>query len=132
MKRVKDICISDSGMIYTILKSKKYFVDIRPTKAVINTISGPADLIEETDGFTDMKRVTKSHIPAVNVPTRIQNPKQNDVASTSKAHVRRGRPIGSKDKNSRKRKIEKVDMKASAPENVHNNNNDVMVEKICT
>ncbi|GAA0144809.1 hypothetical protein LIER_05156 [Lithospermum erythrorhizon] len=76
-----------------------------------------------------MKRVTKSHIPAINVPARIQNPNKNDVARTSKADVRRGRPIGFKDKNPRKRKIEKVDMNASAPEKVHNNNNDVIVGK---
>lgn len=63
------------------------------------------------DSFTDLKRVTKSHIPAVNVPARIEISKLNDVASTSKARLKRGRPIGSKDKNPRKRKgTEKVNM----------------------
>ena len=48
MDHGKDICIPDSGTTHTILKSKKYFTKIFPTKGVINTISGPADLIEGT------------------------------------------------------------------------------------
>jgi hypothetical protein len=48
MDHGKDICIPDSGTAHTILKSKKYFTKIFPTKGVINTISGPADLIEGT------------------------------------------------------------------------------------
>ena len=35
------------------------------------------------DSFTDLKKVTKSHVPAVNVPARIEILKLNDVASTS-------------------------------------------------
>ena len=63
------------------------------------------------DSFTDLKKVTKSHVPAVNVPAQIEISKLNDVASTSKARLKRGRPIGSKDKNPRKRKgTEKVNM----------------------
>ena len=56
------------------------------------------------DSFTDLKRVTKSHVPAVNVPTRIEISKLNDVASTSKAHLKRGLPMGSKDKIPEKEK----------------------------
>ena len=48
MQRLGDICIPDSGTTHTILKSKKYFTVLKSTKAVINTISGPADLIEGT------------------------------------------------------------------------------------
>jgi len=48
MDHCKDICIPDSGTTHTILKSKKYFTKIFPTKGVINTISSPADLIEGT------------------------------------------------------------------------------------
>ena len=63
------------------------------------------------DSFIDLKKVTKSHVPAVNVPARIEILKLNDVASTSKARLKRGRPIGSKDKNPQKRKgTEKVNM----------------------
>ena len=48
MDHIKDICIPNSGTTHTILKIKKYFTKIFPTKGVINTISGPADLIEGT------------------------------------------------------------------------------------
>ena len=41
-----DICVADSGATHTILKSKKYFYELKPTKGTINTISGPTDLIE--------------------------------------------------------------------------------------
>ena len=41
MEHVKDICIPDSGTTHTILKSKKYFTKINPTKGVINIISDP-------------------------------------------------------------------------------------------
>ena len=43
-----DICIPDSGTTHTILKHKKYFSDLKPTKAIINTISGSVHLIEGT------------------------------------------------------------------------------------
>jgi len=57
------------------------------------------------DSFTDPKRVTKSHIPAENAPVRIEVPEgQVAQASESTARQKRGRPIGSKDKNPRKRK----------------------------
>jgi hypothetical protein len=59
------------------------------------------------DAFTDTKRVTKSYIPAVNAPARIEVPvgQTNDkVTDESNARLKRGRPLGSKDKNPRKRK----------------------------
>ena len=58
------------------------------------------------DAFTDSKRITKSHIPAVNVPIRIDVPKEPStsvIASESQIRLKRGRPLGSKDKNLRKR-----------------------------
>ena len=60
------------------------------------------------DAFTDLKRITKSHISAKNVPIRIDVPKEpftNVIANESKTHLKRGRPLGSKDQNPRKRKI---------------------------
>jgi hypothetical protein len=53
------------------------------------------------DAFIDTKRVTKSYIPAENVAARIEIPLDN-----SKCDIRqkRGRPIGSKDKNPRKKR----------------------------
>nr|GEV50793.1 uncharacterized protein ycf2 [Tanacetum cinerariifolium] len=57
------------------------------------------------------KRVTKSHIPAVNASARVELPNKqagNNIAQESQRLLKRGRPIGSKDKNPRKRKgIEK-------------------------
>ena len=67
--------------------------------------------------------MTKSRVPAINVPARIEISNLNDVASTSKAHLKRGRPMGSKDKNPRKRKgIEKVNMTESDLEKTQYNN----------
>ena len=59
------------------------------------------------DAFTDTKRVTKSYIPAVNAPTRIEIPNRqvgDKVTQESKTRLKRGRPFGSKDKNPRKRR----------------------------
>ena len=58
------------------------------------------------DAFTDSKRITKSHIPAVNVPIRIDVPKgpsTSVIASESQIRLKRDRPLSSKDKNPRKR-----------------------------
>ncbi|CAN1250021.1 Copia protein [Linum perenne] len=57
------------------------------------------------DAFTDLNRVTKSHVPAINAPAKIDVPiGQHETANESKARMKRGRPVGSKDKNPRKRK----------------------------
>jgi len=60
------------------------------------------------DLFTNTKRVTKSYIPAVNALARIEIPKgqsENEVINEFKTLLKRGRPIGFKDKNLQKRKI---------------------------
>ena len=54
------------------------------------------------DAFTDSKRITKSHIPAVNVPIRIDVPKgpsTSVIASESQIRLKHVRPLGSKNKN---------------------------------
>ena len=57
------------------------------------------------DAFTDPKRVTKSHIPAANAPIKIDVPVgQSTIENKPETRMKRGRPIGSKDKNPRKRK----------------------------
>ncbi|XP_019240264.1 PREDICTED: uncharacterized protein LOC109220263 [Nicotiana attenuata] len=57
------------------------------------------------DALTDLPRVTKSHIPVVNAPIRVDIPVgQSTKANESKPRLKRGRPISSKDKNSRRRK----------------------------
>ena len=43
-----DIYILNSGTMHTILKFKKYFSSLKPTKTLINTISNPIDLVEGT------------------------------------------------------------------------------------
>ncbi|KAL0546737.1 hypothetical protein IC582_016650 [Cucumis melo] len=58
------------------------------------------------DAFTDTKKVTKSYIPAANAPSRIEIPTQQvDTINESVLRQKRGRPMGSKDKNPRKRKV---------------------------
>ncbi|KAF7137709.1 hypothetical protein RHSIM_Rhsim07G0041900 [Rhododendron simsii] len=69
------------------------------------------------DAFTDTKRVTKSHIPAANIPARIEVPVGQTTCTTadeSKTRQKRGRPVGAKDKFPRKRKIQ--DKETDAPE----------------
>ena len=44
--KTENICIPGSGTIHTILKHKRYFSDLKSIKTVINTVSGPIDLIE--------------------------------------------------------------------------------------
>ncbi|KAL0342624.1 UNVERIFIED_CONTAM: Retrovirus-related Pol polyprotein from transposon RE1 [Sesamum calycinum] len=57
------------------------------------------------DAFTYPERVTKSHVPVANAPIKIDVPvEQAKIANKPKTHLKRGRSIGSKDKNSRKRK----------------------------
>ncbi|KAJ9542414.1 hypothetical protein OSB04_028920 [Centaurea solstitialis] len=57
------------------------------------------------DTFTDPKRVTKSHVPAANAPIKIDVPEgQDNMSNESRARQKRGRPLGSKDKNPRKKK----------------------------
>ena len=42
----KELCLTDSATTHTILKDKKYFSQLILVEANVNTISGPADLIE--------------------------------------------------------------------------------------
>ncbi|KAG7557098.1 Reverse transcriptase RNA-dependent DNA polymerase [Arabidopsis suecica] len=79
---------------------------------------------ELPDSFVDPKKVTKSYIQACNAPVRIDVQKGiNEVATESNARKKRGRPIGSKDKNPRKSKKgaignevkETIDMAAADP-----------------
>ena len=47
------------------------------------------------DAFIDTKKVTKSHIPATNVLTRVDVP-EGQLVNESQIHMKRGRPIGLK------------------------------------
>ncbi|KAL0355189.1 UNVERIFIED_CONTAM: hypothetical protein Sradi_3965800 [Sesamum radiatum] len=59
------------------------------------------------DVVTDTKKVTKSHIPAENVPAHLEVPEvilTQSKAFESQIRRKRGRPLDSKDANPRKRK----------------------------
>ena len=59
------------------------------------------------DVFIDSTKVTKSHIPAANIPMRIEIPTgklQSSMINEPKPRLKRERPIGSKDTIPRKRK----------------------------
>ena len=77
------------------------------------------------DAFIDLKRVTKSYIPATNAPKKISVQEgKPSIANESKAIIKRGRPLGSKDKNPQKQKgaknqdgqIEKIIIQEKSPE----------------
>ena len=52
------------------------------------------------NAFTDPKGVTKSYIPAANAPIKIDIPVgKSIIANESQPRLKRGRPVGSKDKN---------------------------------
>ena len=59
---------------------------------------------ELPDAFTDHKMVTRSHIPAVNAPERVQVPLKAANSTVSAPNPRkRGRPPGAQDKVPRRR-----------------------------
>ncbi|XP_016567265.1 sugar transport protein 13-like [Capsicum annuum] len=78
------------------------------------------------DVFTNLPSVTKSYIPALHVPIRVDVPIGQVVnANESKPLLKRGRPIGSKDKNLRKKKeINDHDMMAVAQKKPQDLTND--------
>ncbi|XP_074346917.1 uncharacterized protein LOC141685728 [Apium graveolens] len=76
------------------------------------------------DAFNDSRNITKSHIPAVNTPARIDIPIQKsntkELVIELKPRLKRGRPVGAKDVAPRKRKIKKIAPEvAHAPEKVN-------------
>ena len=56
------------------------------------------------DAFNDAAKVTKSHIPAVNTPTRIYVPEEHKEIDDDVPRQKRGRPIRSKDAAPRKKR----------------------------
>ena len=77
------------------------------------------------DAFTDTKRVTKSYIPAANAPARIEIAEikhEGKDTHESKTRQNRGRLIGSRDKNPRKRKgvDNHIDSEENIPEEIEN------------
>ncbi|XP_052882762.1 uncharacterized protein LOC128291608 [Gossypium arboreum] len=87
------------------------------------------------DSFTNLKRITKSHIPAENALIQIDIPIRQIVsAKESNPRLKRGRPIGSKDKNPRKRKGAIIQdgniVEASAPEEAKDITNQKTPEEV--
>ncbi|CAA0822145.1 Unknown protein, partial [Striga hermonthica] len=68
------------------------------------------------DAFTDHKGVTKSHVPSINAPQRVEVPiKSNNPVDAPRQ--KRGRPVGTKDNNPRKTKSNKnVESLPKSPE----------------
>ncbi|XP_049399680.1 uncharacterized protein LOC125863687 [Solanum stenotomum] len=87
------------------------------------------------DAFTNLPRVTKSYIPATNTQVRVDVPiGQNVKANESGPRLKRGRPIGSKDKNPQKRKgindQDNHNMEATAHEELRDIINDDTKEEV--
>ena len=68
------------------------------------------------DVFIDAKKVTKSHILIANALERI-DVLEGELTNEFKTHLKRGRPIGSKDITLRKRGTQR---RIDTPEEVHN------------
>ena len=78
------------------------------------------------DAFVDTKKVTKSHIPAANVPARVDIT-EGQKAYESKTRSKRWRPTGSKDITPQKRRIngkqndhEESNIEKQIPEEIQN------------
>ncbi|CAH9086379.1 unnamed protein product, partial [Cuscuta europaea] len=77
--------------------------------------------------FTDSKKVTKSHIPTMNAPSRIEihvEINERTLANESMIRKKRGRPLGSRDLKPRKFKKQDVvcdakEVQPSQEENEH-------------
>ena len=46
IERKDDVCLLDSATTHTILRSKDFFSSVTLCKANVNTISGPANIID--------------------------------------------------------------------------------------
>ncbi|GJY04585.1 hypothetical protein Tco_0370525 [Tanacetum coccineum] len=97
----KDVSYSEPSLLYLDPRTKQSETEVQRIihiQVIANQLP---------NAFTDTKRVTKSYIQAVNAPARVEIPdieSDEKVTQESKARLKRGRPVGSKDKNPRKRK----------------------------
>ena len=83
------------------------------------------------DAFNDAAKVTKSHVPTMNAPARINVPvgqTQTIAAKESAIRQKHGRPIGSKDSAPRKRRNEQSS--SCPPEEARNPPEEVMVKSV--
>ncbi|GKB03583.1 hypothetical protein Tco_0831726 [Tanacetum coccineum] len=97
----KDVTWCEPSLLYLVPQTKQCETEVQKIlhlQEITNQLP---------EAFTDTKRVTKSHIPAANAPARVEIPNKqagDNIAQESQKRLKRGRPIGSKDKNPRKRK----------------------------
>jgi Reverse transcriptase (RNA-dependent DNA polymerase)/GAG-pre-integrase domain/Integrase core domain len=83
------------------------------------------------DAFVDSKKVTKSHVPALNAPARVEIPPENPKLNESTARKKRGRPTGAKDQKPRKvRRACDNDIKENEPSNENNDQNSLDAERV--
>ncbi|CAA7051315.1 unnamed protein product [Microthlaspi erraticum] len=95
----KEISWNELSLFYLDPRTKECELEVQK----IIHLQGLANQLPEA--FADPKRVIRSHIPAENAPIRLNVPEgHNQIATESKTRQKRGRPIGSKDRNPRKRK----------------------------
>ncbi|GKC99842.1 copia protein [Tanacetum coccineum] len=133
----KDVSWSEPSLLYLDPRTKQSETEVQKIMHLQEIAN------QLPDAFTDTKRVTKSHIPAANAPARVEIPNKqagNNIAQESQKRLKRGRPIGSKDKNPRKRKgteknsdheenvlNETQDIKTSPEEEINNMNQEMSI-----
>ncbi|XP_059658527.1 uncharacterized protein LOC132304835 [Cornus florida] len=88
------------------------------------------------DVFTDTNKIIKSHVPAANVPAKINVPvgqSINVTANASKIHLKRGRLVGAKDvlrkKKTQRKLVFKTDEMISLNEAKTVNDDNVALDK---
>ncbi|KAL0454666.1 UNVERIFIED_CONTAM: hypothetical protein Slati_0805800 [Sesamum latifolium] len=99
----------------------------------LEPITGDQFTARLPDVLIDTKKVTKSHIPPKNVSTRLEVPEvilTQSKASESQIRRKRGRPLGFKDANPRKRKEHIVSINHDANVTTSNVSEDKISEAI--
>ena len=97
----REITWNESSLSHLDPRTKQFELEVQK----IIHLQGLANQLP--DAFIDLKKVKKSHIPATNIPVRIEIPTgklQSIMTNEPKPRLKRGRPIGSKDTIPRKRK----------------------------
>ncbi|KAK4386021.1 hypothetical protein Sango_2472700 [Sesamum angolense] len=125
--KMKDIAWNATSMSFLDLRTNNSELEVQRIihlQSVANSLP---------DAFIDTKTVTKTHIPAENVPTRLEVPEvtlTQTKASESQIRQKRGRPLGSKDANPLKRKEHIVSINHDANVTTSNVSEDKIPEVI--
>jgi len=93
----KDIEWCAPSLKYLDLPTKKRELEVQKIVHLQNMAN------QLPDSFTDTRKVTNSYIPAANAPSRIEIPRELELdggkINEPNVQLKRGRPMGSKDKN---------------------------------